>query len=153
MPKILPPMLWSALPSAPRRTWFGVCCCLLPLMSLAAGCGDQAAYPYTRLTGTVAVDGKPVEQGSLTFTPEGPGPAQAVGASIANGHYVAEKVPLGKVRVTFNATRATGKMLASEHDKPIPEQADMVPEKYRSGMEIEVQKGQTEQNFDLTSGR
>lgn len=147
-----PHVIWSALLAVPRPTKFGACCLLLALMSMTAGCGDQASYPQTRLTGTVAIDGQPVEQGSLSFTPEGPGPAQAVGALIANGRYTAEKVPLGKVRVLFNATRKTGKA-PSEHDKPIPILMDLVPAKYRSGMAIEVQKGQSEQNFDLTSGK
>jgi len=125
---------------------------LLILTALAVGCGDQASYPCTRLTGTVAIEGKPVEQGSLSFTPEGPGPAQAVGASVSNGRYVADNVPLGKVRVLFNATRETGQT-DSEHDKPIPIRADIVPVKYRSGVEIEVGKGQTEQNFELNTSK
>ena len=126
-----------------RRTNLGAGRLLaLILLAAAVGCGDQASYPYTRLTGTVTIDGKPVEQGSLAFNPEGPDPAQAVGASIVNGHYVAEKVPLGKVRVLINATRETGRMLPNEHDKPLPERMDMVPAKYASGIEIDGQQGQ-----------
>jgi hypothetical protein len=54
------------------------------------------------VTGDVTYDGKPVEYGSITFTPAD-GKGQAAGAVIEKGHYTAAKVPPGSKVVRIEA--------------------------------------------------
>jgi hypothetical protein len=113
-----------------------------------AGCGGPK-FPTARLEGTVTVDGVPVEKGNISFTPIQGGRLSAT-AAITGGRYVAEGVPQGKVRVDFQGTKETGKTVM-QFDKPYPETVDVIPQKYRTGMEIEVGGSDANRDFKLTS--
>ncbi len=123
--------------------------CLLILPFLVAGCGgNDFSYPCTTLKGVVKIEGRPIEKGSVTFVPLGPG--QAVGAAIRNGEYVAKGVPLGTVIVTFNAMLPSGKLI-DVYGAPCAELVNVIPAKYQTGVHLEVIAGQEEQTFELTS--
>jgi hypothetical protein len=64
----------------------------------SVGCGGKA-----KVSGTVELDGKPVQSGNIVFIPSS-GPA--VSAPIKNGQYTAEGVPTGDVRVTIENVEA-----------------------------------------------
>ena len=114
-----------------------------------AGCGGPG-FPSARLEGTVTVDGQPVETGNISFTPTQADRGSGATATISGGRYVAEGVPQGKVRVYFDATRETGRTI-EQFGKPYPETVNVIPEKYRAGMEIDVSGEEVNQDFKLTS--
>lgn len=120
-------------------------------VALVIGCGaDKPTFPAARLEGNVTVDGKPIAEGNLQFVPRDVGQAPVTGAAIVDGRYLAERVPLGKLRVVINATKETGKMV-TEYSTPRPQVINLIPEKYRSGIPIEVTGDNANLNFDLKS--
>jgi hypothetical protein len=121
----------------------------LLLMAAAAGCTRGPAT--THLEGRVTVDGQPIREGNLNFVALEPNRGRGTTAVISEGRYAAQKVPLGRVRVDFNATRATGRTVIVS-DLPVPEIIDLIPEKYHAGIEIEVKEGQFQRDFNLVSG-
>jgi hypothetical protein len=65
----------------------------------------------------VLLDGKPVEEGRITFEPEPGTRAAGGGAKISKGKYSIDKgLAVGKFRVRIQAVRETGRLVAS----PIP---------------------------------
>jgi len=117
---------------------------------VVGGCGDSGGSTAT-LEGVVSIDGAPVEQGMISFTPMQVG--VAVTADIREGRYKASGVPLGRVLVQLHARTETGRMLTDEADggRPYPETIDLVPEKHRTGLEIMVAESTGAQDFELTS--
>jgi hypothetical protein len=116
---------------------------------LLVGCGPGAnAHPTAQLAGKVMVDGQAVGRGRIQFFPTKQG--QPDDAEITDGRYAAERVPSGKVRVAFTATKETGKMI-DQHGHLTPETVSIIPEQYRSGTEIEVNGDNPNQDFNLLS--
>jgi hypothetical protein len=121
------------------------------LMALLSGCGPgKPTYPSARLEGSVTLDGKPITQGSLQFMPQDISQVPVTAASIVDGRYVAEAVPRGKLRVLPSATKETGKMI-KEYSSSRPEVINLIPEKYRAGIPIEVTGDNPNQDFPLKS--
>lgn len=113
------------------------------------GCGpSKPSYPTATLEGTVRIGGHPVAEGVIRFLPAGTGQAPPVQARIADGRYRAEDVPLGPVRVTFSACRDTGRTV-QDYSSALPEFENLVPEKYRDGVPLEVTGDRTGEDFDL----
>jgi hypothetical protein len=53
----------------------------------APGCGDESGLPQRyHVSGTVSYNGKPLEMGTIQFTPDGPG-GRAAGGTITGGAY------------------------------------------------------------------
>jgi hypothetical protein len=98
----------------------------------------------------VTVDGKPIEEGTLSFTPISGNRGGGISTPIAAGKYHVEGVPQGRVRVFFNAIKATGNTVL-QFDKPVPEFVSLVPDGYRSGVEIDIQGEKMEHDFQLMS--
>jgi hypothetical protein len=121
----------------------------LVLIAGGLGCGRWEATT-THLEGRITVDGQTVKEGNVSFIPLEANHGRGTTAVISEGHYSARDVPLGKVRVHFNATRATGRTVIVS-DTRMPEIVDVIPDKYRSGVEIEVAAGQVRLDFDLDS--
>lgn len=126
---------------------------LLCLLCIVAGGGcsgsNKPRFPSATVQGTVTIDGNLVKEGSIQFVPETRVKGQATQAKIIDGKYKANQVPIGKVRAMFNITRETGKMI-KEYSTTYPEVENLVPEKYRSGVELTV-SGDENHPFDLTS--
>jgi hypothetical protein len=114
-----------------------------------SGCGGWG-MPTTHLEGRITLDGQPVKEGNVSFIPLQANHGRGTTAIISEGRYSARDVPLGKVRVHFNATKATGRTVIVS-DTSMPEIIDVIPEKYRVGMEIEVAAGQVQRDFELDS--
>jgi hypothetical protein len=124
------------------------------LSVLAAGCGGGPAkpsYPSARLEGTVKVEGELLRTGTVQFVPPQGSTASVIEAPIKDGRYIAEKVPVGKVRVLFTAVRETGRADTKSTSQPVPEVVNIIPDRYRDGLEIEVKADSSSQNFDLKS--
>ncbi len=121
---------------------------------IAVGCGGGTAkpsYPSARLEGKVTVDGQAVPTGTLQFMPPQGTNAAIVEAQIKDGRYVAANVPVGKVRVLFTAIRETGRVDTKSTSQPVPEVVNIIPDRYRDGLDIDVTADLAKKDFDLKS--
>jgi hypothetical protein len=128
------------------------------VLLLACGCGGSRA-DRGAVGGAVTLDGKPVERGSILFTPiEGTHGAVA-GGEIQNGHY---QLParigpaVGRNRVEIRAMRKTGKMVPKAFGRPgemVPEQVEAIPPRFNtaSTLTAEIKPGDNTAGFDVSS--
>jgi hypothetical protein len=116
---------------------------------LATGCGGSA-FPVSTVEGTVAVDGQPIEAGTVVFTPLASNTGEAVSAEIQGGKYRSEKVPRGKSLVIISAFKDIGEKHV-EFGITYPKLKNLVPEKYQSGIELSVDAPTLTHNFELVS--
>lgn len=125
----------------------------------AAGCLGPAGPTLSQVYGTVMFDGKPVEDGTISFVPDVKTTGPVAGGKITNGDYnIVERGPaLGKYKVEIIATRKTGKKLAAAMPAPpgtmVDETEQYIPTNYnsRSELTVEIEPGRNEHSFDLTS--
>src|SRR5262245_56431833 len=84
-----------------------------------SGCGSGDELPRQEVTGTVTLNGKPLESGSIQFQPEeaaGQGVAVSGGALISNGQY--------RIKRAEGLTPGSYKVLIFSHgDTPVDEAA------------------------------
>jgi hypothetical protein len=127
------------------------------------GCGSGDNLPREAISGSVAVDGKPLESGLITFQPDGADVATQSGASIVQGKYTIPRdqglVP-GKYKVTITAAGNTPEKqvdTATNNNMPgmppIPAK-EIIPSSYNSAslLTAEVKGGsKNEFNFNLTA--
>jgi hypothetical protein len=125
---------------------------------LAAGCGSRSGNRLA-VSGTVTLDGQPVDGGAIVFLPQGDGASDRpkTGAGIEAGRYAipVEKGPLpGMYRVEIRWPKPTGKQIPSD-DPPnlMDETRQVIPDKYnsRSKLSCDVQPGKNNFDFPLTS--
>ena len=134
---------------APTGRAFALASLALMCATLAA-CDSGRRSGTARLQGTVTLNGQPLPadaQANVTFSPVDKG--RTAGTVVANGEYDCPDVPLGKVRVYFSVMRPTGKMITESDNRPYPEVASIIAQKYASGIEIEVTDDNSNQDFDL----
>ena len=130
---------------------------LLALASCLFGCGG--ATGRASVSGTVTLDGEPVENGAITLVAvtgdEGP-----TGANIVDGSYRIRKTQgpvAGHFRVEIRWSKPTGKKILVMDGIPDSgmrdELAEAIPAKYNkeSVLEIEIQKGNNQRDFELTT--
>jgi hypothetical protein len=130
----------------------------LAALLLAAGCSGGGK---AEVSGTVLLDGEPVEQGSINFIPvegtSGPG----VGAVIKDGKYHIPKgkgVTVGKNRVELRAFRMSGRKVPDPMGRPgalTDERVPAFPPEYntRSTLVREVQPGSNTFDFEVRTKR
>ncbi|MDR3198539.1 MAG: YgdI/YgdR family lipoprotein [Planctomycetaceae bacterium] len=121
---------------------------LLPVF-LITGCGSN--YTGVDLTGKITVDGTPIENGFVSFTPSEGNRGTGVRVPISNGNYAAKHVPVGKTRVSFTAVKKTGKKTKGLGGEDVDEQVSIIPGKYKEGMETEIIVNQQTLDFELTT--
>jgi hypothetical protein len=113
----------------------------------ATGCGGGDKGPKKHdITGTVSYNGQTISEGDITLLPAD-GSVGGEGGKIKDGKY-AMKAREGKNKVQIMATRAVpGKKGPMGED--LVEQ--YIPEKYneKTTIEVTVESGKTEYNFDL----
>lgn len=122
--------------------------CGISLFVIGCGGGDKPKFPSATIQGKVSIDGKPVKEGTLQFIPQTNVSGQPSQAKIVDGKFEAKNVPVGKVRVMFNITRPTGKMI-TEYSTPYPEVENLVPKKSRDGVDFDVTGNSKDVAFDL----
>src|SRR4051812_38243364 len=87
----------------------------LAVSVLLAGCGGQSGPRTVRVWGDVTFDGKPLEDGSILFSPVGDTAGGSVGGAVKLGRYdlTAADGPIagGKYRLEISALRPVGKPL------------------------------------------
>lgn len=128
----------------------GMAALIVVCLLFATGCGTSPGFPAARLSGKVTIDGSPVESGAVTFLPLEKDRGPTAGAEITGGSYLCPAVPLGKVRVTFAASKKTGRII-DDHGRKYDEVINIVPASAQAGVEIEVTGDNSEQDFALTS--
>jgi len=122
----------------------------------AGGCGSAGSDgPVGHLQGTVTIDGKPLPadaRARMFFVPPASGNnrnRQPVTVEIVDGRYDATQVPAGRMTVTFDISRFTGKETPRERSVPLKEWESLVPEQYQQGLPIDVQEGEQTHDFTL----
>lgn len=116
----------------------------------AAGCGPSVGT----VTGEVTVDGKPVQEGTITFAGT-ENKADPVSEKIVNGKYRIVATT-GKKRVQISSMPVVGKRPAYNHpDAPLEDyREEALPERYhssKSNLNFEVKSGSNTKNWELTS--
>jgi hypothetical protein len=118
---------------------------------MVAGCGGGPSYPHATIHGLVTLDGKPIEDGKITYFPQASAGAGTGGsAPITGGKYELSGVPIGQANFTFSALVETGRMV-EDLGKQVPERVNPIPAIYReAGVAREISSS-GEQNFELIS--
>jgi hypothetical protein len=108
------------------------CCCLAFL--LFAGCGPSDGM--VQVSGTVSLDGQPLDKGAITFTPTD-GKSPTAGATIEAGKYTT-RVPKGTSKVSITSPKEVGKRkLYNTPDSPeTPIIEERIPAKYNQTTEL-----------------
>ena len=121
--------------------------CLVISLLLVAGCGDKGPLRH-QVTGTVNLDGQPLESGQVLFIPsDGQGPADA--CPIVAGKFEGKVAP-GAKRVEITAT----KEVPAAEPGGMPDYVTLVPKQYNteSTLTAEIKDGEAPLTFDLESG-
>jgi len=106
------------------------------------------------LTGTVTVDGEPLKDGAVRFVPVDASKGGTAGAVIKDGTFTCQ-VPVGEMRVEFNAPKIVGKRKA--YDTPDSPTVDIVeellPPKYnaKSELKITIKPGSQKETWALVT--
>lgn len=142
----------------PIRPIFSALGVLLAMILVSPGCGDKFPNQGT-VTGQVMLDGVPIEQGSILFSPIDGAKGAVTGGAIAKGRYeLAGKAgpAFGWNRVEIRAMRKSGKMV----QKPFAPQGEMiegqeesVPRSYNSEstLKVEVKPGANTADFKIVT--
>src|SRR5688572_26205830 len=102
---------------------------LLVAMLAASGCNDSG---LATVEGTVTLDGAPLKQGSITFTPIGQTKGPVAGGTIIEGKYRIDSekgAAVGTNRVQIRGVWATGQQ-RTVGEEIVEEYVEMVPPKY-----------------------
>jgi hypothetical protein len=137
-----------SLRSLRERDWAIAAVVALLSVSSLSGCAQKANVGEVK--GTVTLDGKPLEDGTIRFTPiEGRGPL--AGATIKAGEF-STTVAAGKHRVEISSTKMAGGPV-DRHSNAVETVLQLIPEKYntQSELTLDVQSGLNEPQFDLKS--
>jgi hypothetical protein len=116
-----------------------------------AGCGGSP-YNSGSVSGEVRIDGNAVPRGFITFSPTTKNQGPVVGASIEDGKYRCDRVPVGNLTATFIAQAAEPTIVydivtKTKHEIP----KDILPPKYNAGLPVEIAAGNNHRDFDLKS--
>ena len=111
------------------------------LLAGVSGCGGDA-IDRLAVSGEVTLDGRPLDDASITLVPIGPGPS--AGAEISAGNFTIERSvgpSPGKYRVEIRAYRGTGRQIPDD-DAPgqmIEATEPIIPGRYNRDTELEVE--------------
>ena len=123
----------------------------MALIVLLAGCSDDRA---AEVTGTVTVDGKPVDEGTISFIPDN-GKGGTGGGPIKEGRYTATKVSTGTAKVQIRVPKVVGSKKAYDApNSPVHDvKVESLPGKYNETTELrfEVHSGKNEKNWELST--
>ncbi len=131
--------------------------CILIVLAFI-GCNKTDANRSV-VTGEVKLDGKPLERGSILFTPIDGTKGSVAGGQIENGRYrlSADKGPaIGRNRVEIRSIRKTGKMVQkplAPQGQMIEESVEAIPPRFNSAstLKTDLQPGENAINFEVVS--
>jgi hypothetical protein len=124
----------------------------LGLLALA-GCGDGKST----VSGTVSLDGQPVDNGTITFVNSEGGKLIREGAVISGGKFEATVLP-GNFKIELNSQKVVGKRTQKGFDgkdETLEISEEMFPDKYNVKTELtqEIKRGSNPITLDLKSKR
>ncbi len=129
--------------------WFGA--------ALLSGCGGSDVG-RVGVSGTVTLDGQPLESGAILFLPKGAGPS--AGTQIENGRFSIARgdgPSPGDYRVEIRSFRGTGRMVPDD-DLPgqmVEFREQIIPARYNDASDLEAtlsaDRRREELTFDLQS--
>lgn len=123
--------------------------CLISLV--AHGCSSDSSKGT--VTGTVTLDGQPLQSGLIRFVPAD-GQTPTAEATITDGEFTAQ-VPVGEKRISISAPKVVGKRKAYETpDSPMVDIVEeLLPARYNvtSELTLKVSGGRQDAPFDLKS--
>jgi hypothetical protein len=134
--------------------------CAAVVLLVVSGCGTKDELNRQAFSGTVTIDGKPLQEGTIRYTPDGSGAGTDVSTEISSGKYSFSKydgpVP-GAYKVAINSIENTA-FEAPQGKTPgefvIPPRKQQVPGKYnlKTTLTAQVKEGQsTSIDFSLAS--
>lgn len=120
------------------------------LVFLSAGCSDKR---IARVRGTIKVDGKVIERGTISFIPVD-GMGTTAGGEIKDGKYNVLNVSTGTMKVQIRCPKVTGQKLLYEdgpNSRVRPTSSETIPKKYNDETELrlELTSGETLKDWDL----
>ena len=132
-------------PSRFGQAFVALLCLVLPI-----GCGGGNA---AAVSGSVTLDGAPLDEATITFVPLTGGQRQAAWAPIAGGKYSIDSsngLGTGQFRVEIRAVRSGGDK-ANPNEPTLMTAKDIVPAKYNNHSELsaEIKPGRNVANFEL----
>ena len=124
---------------------------VLPLLVFTS-CNGEKLPGLGNVTGTVTMDGKPVSDATIQFTPAEPGATASFGMTDSAGKYELyysrgnKGAKVGGHSVTINSFRDSGEGGQS--------QKETIPTRYNLNTELkaDIKRGSNVVNFDLKSG-
>jgi hypothetical protein len=125
---------------------------------LLAGCGGGGGKRGA-IHGKVTLDGKPLTNGSILFTPIKGSRGTTAGGPIENGQYelpASVGPAIGWNRIEIRASRKTGNRVPKPFSPPgqmVEEVAEAVSPKFNSEstLEVEIKSGDNTADFQVTS--
>jgi hypothetical protein len=122
---------------------------LMLVVATLAGCNSDTTHGVVE--GTVTVDGAPLKEGLIRFTPKG-GDTATADATIADGVFTV-RVPIGEKQVSVNSPKVVGQRKAYETaDSPMVDVIEeAIPARYNSNTELtmNVKPGKQPAKFEL----
>lgn len=132
---------------------------LLATTLLLAGCSDPGPERAS-ISGSITLDGKPVEQGSITFVPTEGTSGPTAGDVISGGQYEIPRAlgPLvGKNKVELRSWRLTGRQIPNPMSpgSTMEERVEAFPAQFNNETTLvrEITAGHNSLDFDLKSDR
>jgi hypothetical protein len=123
------------------------CLLLFLFAAFGGGCGGKTG---TTVTGTVTLDGSPIDSGFISFYPENEeGTGASAGGKIANGKYKVEGVTPGKNRVTITSSGSTAGRRIERTTAKVSAQQDPIATAQGNNETVEIGSGNQEKNFQL----
>jgi hypothetical protein len=126
------------------------------LLLTLLGCGSDGGPPRGTVTGTVTIDGQPLDVGSITFIPTGETKGPVAGGEIKDGVYmIANSVCVGTNRVEIRGRKKTGRTIRpippAPPDMVIDELVDATPARFNteSILTATINPGTNEVDFPL----
>lgn len=124
---------------------------LLAAVICQLGCSSEVGPVTETVSGTVTLDGAPLEKGQIRFSPLD-GLSSGGAGIIENGKY-SFKTPHANMKVEIMSFQEIpGKMIEPNPGEKIPATRQIIPAKYNEKTELtaDVKTDQTEFNFELT---
>ncbi|MBN2292599.1 MAG: hypothetical protein JXM70_09250 [Pirellulales bacterium] len=129
---------------------------LAVIMVLLCGCGRGIDPRRAAVHGRVTLDGKPLQEGTISFFPTAGNKGAIAGGQIIDGSYdiPRAKGPMsGKNRIEIRAPHKTGRQVSSPGGGMMDEYVDLVPSRYRDQelLKADIQSDSNTLDFKLES--
>lgn len=155
MTSIIPPFsFYSVFRVGVDKVLLRVLLCLCVIS--AVGCSKKPEYQRAAASGTVTLDGKPLEEGTITIFPDVKVKGILVHTKIVGGKFSFKKEEgpsVGKQRVSITATKKTGQKVSNDGVES-EETVQYIPWQFNEGTiltaDIKAEPNKNEMTFELT---